>query len=94
MLNVYLPGWFKFKSNPHIQDGARNYFYLLELSRNIKVEDKNIAFKVLQDNAHWAHSENITIAMLSDKREEVRRKAVMRISIYLSIYLYLNILVN
>ena len=38
-----------------------------------------IANKVLQDNAHWAHSENITIAMLADTGEEVRRKAVLRI---------------
>ena len=36
-----------------------------------------IAQKVLQDNAFWAHSENLTISMLSDSREEVRRKAVL-----------------
>ena len=36
-----------------------------------------IAQKVLQDNAFWAHSENLTISMLADNREEVRRKAVL-----------------
>ena len=63
-LNLYLPGWFKYKSSPHIQEGARNYFFLVELSRSLVEEDKNIAFKVLQDNSYWAHSENITISML------------------------------
>ena len=79
VLNLYLPGWFKFKSNPHIQDGARNYFFLVELSRKLVQPDKNIALKVLQDISYWAHSENIIISMLSDVREEIRRKAVLRI---------------
>ena len=58
---------------------ATKFFYLLELSRGLPKEDMEIAQKVLQDNAHWAHSENITIAMLADHREEVRRKAVLNI---------------
>ena len=37
----------------------------------------DIAQRVLQFNSFWAHAENITIAMLSDHREEVRRKAVL-----------------
>ena len=78
-LKLYFPGWFKFKTRPHIQNGATNFFYLIELSRDLPKEDMEITHKVLQDNAHWAHSENITIAMLADSREEVRRKAVLRI---------------
>ena len=76
-LKLYFPGWFK--TRPHIQNGATNFFYLIELSRDLPKEDMEITHKVLQDNAHWAHSENITIAMLADTREEVRRKAVLRI---------------
>ena len=79
VLNLYLPGWFKFKSSPYIQDGARNYFFLLQLTNDLEKEDMMIAQKVLQDNSFWAHSENIIIAMLSDDREEVRRKGVLRI---------------
>ena len=78
-LNLYFPGWFKFKCWPHIQNGATNFFYLLELSRDLPKDDMEIAQKALQDNAHWAHSENITIAMLADHREEIRRKAVLNI---------------
>ena len=42
-------------------------------------QDKIIAQRVLQDNSHWSHSENILISMLADDREEIRRKAVLRI---------------
>ena len=41
--------------------------------------DKTIAQKVLQDNSFWAHSENLTLSMLSDENEEIRRKGVLRI---------------
>ena len=81
VLNMYLPGWFKFKCSPHIQSGSLNFFFLVELSRDkaMSKEDKVIAQKVLQDNAHWAHSENLIISMLGDEREEVRRRGVLRI---------------
>ena len=79
VLNLYYPGWFQYKCYPHIQDGARNYFFLLELTKDLKEKDKLIAQKVLQDNAHWPHSENILISMLADQREEVRRRAVLLI---------------
>ena len=56
-LNLYFPGWFKFKCSPHIRDGGKNYFHLLELARFLPREDMVIAQKVLQDNSYWAHSE-------------------------------------
>ena len=79
VLNLYYPGWFQFKCCHHIQEGARNYYFLVELTKDLKEQDKLVAQKVLQDNAHWPHPENIVISMLSDKREEVRRRAVLYI---------------
>ena len=76
---VYFPGWFEFKHKNHIQDAARNYFFLVELSRELDKEYKAIIERVLQTNAFWPHSENILIAMLKDSREKVRRMAVTRI---------------
>ena len=79
MLNMYLPGWFKIKSRPHCQDGARNFQYLMDLSKDLCQADQVIAQKVMSDNSHWAHTENIIIGCLSDDREEIRRKAVLYI---------------
>ena len=76
-VNQYFPGWFMFKFYPHIQSGARNFFFVMELTHDLEKVDKAIAQKVLQDNSYWAHAENITISMLSDEREEVRRKAAL-----------------
>ena len=79
VLKLYFPGWFRFKCYPHIQDGARNFFTLVELSRDLQDQDMLVAQGVLQNNAHWAHPENIIISMLSDDREELRRKAMLHI---------------
>lgn len=79
IVNVYLPGWFKIKSQPHCQDGARHFQFLLDLSRDLCEEDQKTLRKVMQDNAHWAHPENVVIGCLSDAREEIRRKGVQYI---------------
>ena len=76
ILNFYLPGWFKVKSEPHIQDGARHLQFLLDLSRSLCAGDQEIVRRVMGDNAYFAHQENVAIACLSDPDEEVRRKGV------------------
>ena len=77
VLLFYYPGWFRFKTLPNIQDGAPNFFYLLQLTRDLTPQDMAIAQKVLADNSSWAHCENLVIAMLKDKNEEIRRRAVL-----------------
>ena len=47
-LNLYFPGWFQFKSFPHIQEGARNFFYKVELTRDLTEKDMVIAQRVLR----------------------------------------------
>ena len=79
VLRLYFPGWFRFKCNPHIQAGAKNYFYLVGLTKELEEKDMLVAQRVLQTNAHWPHQENVIISMLSDGREEVRRRAVLYI---------------
>ena len=61
---------------PHIQDRTRNLQYLLDLSRSLPADDQDIVRRVMAGNSHWAHSENVSIACLSDPDEEVRRKGV------------------
>ena len=70
-------GWFMFKCFPHIQSGAKNFFFVMTLTKELEKVDMAIAQKVLQGNSYWAHAENLTISMLCDEREEVRRKAAL-----------------
>ena len=79
ILNFYLPGWFMVKMRPHIQDGARNLQFLVDLSRSLPAEDQATVRRVMNDNSHFAHAENVSIACLSDPEEEVRRKGVQYI---------------
>jgi hypothetical protein len=77
ILNMYLPGWFQIKSRPYILDGSRNFQFLLDLSRDLCEDDQQIVQRVMQDNSHWAHPENVILSCLGDSREEVRRKGVL-----------------
>ena len=79
ILNFYLPGWFRIKSWPHCQDGARHFQFLLDLSQDLCEDDQETVRVVMQNNAHWAHPENVVIGCLSDTSEEVRRKGVQYI---------------
>ena len=75
-LNLYFNGWFRFRYHAHIQDGSRNFYFLIEQSRVLEQKDTATAQKVLQDNAFWAHPENIIVSMMGDEDQEVRVKAV------------------
>lgn len=79
ILNLYLPAWFRVKCQPHLQAGSRHFHYMLELSRELEKDAKEVVEKVMQDNAHFAHPENIVVSLLADPREELRRKGVLHI---------------
>ena len=74
--NVYIPGWFLIKCHPHCQDGARNFFGLIQFVQEQPLVIQNIALPVLQWNGYWGHAENVIIAMLSDHRQVIRQRAV------------------
>ena len=76
-LSLYFPGWFKFRHHSHIQDGSKNFYYLVELTQDLPdAADRETAQKVLQRNSFWAHPENLVVSMMGDKDKEVRREAV------------------
>ena len=68
------------KSNSKITDGPKN---LYDLCRQIQVFPdslvKDIATRVVERNAFFAHPENIMLAMLGDENEEIRNAAVKKI---------------
>ena len=76
LVNYYIPNHFQIKSHSHIQQGAINFFTMIERSRSLAPGSKATVERVLQDNAFFAHPENIVISMIADDKEEVRRKAV------------------
>ena len=86
ILLVYFPGWFEFKHKNHIQDAAINYFFLVQLSRELDKEYKVIIERIVQIYPFWPQSEIILIAMLKDSRDKVRRMAVTRIQKAMEIF--------
>ena len=76
-LSLYFPGWFRYRHHSHIQDGSKNFYYLVELARDLpEAADRETAQEVLQRNSFWAHPENIVVSMMGDEDKEVRREAV------------------
>ena len=64
------------KMKPHIQDGARNLQFLVDLSRSLPAEDQATVRRVMNDNSHFAHQENVSIACLSDDDPLIRKQGV------------------
>ena len=75
-----LPSWFQIKSKHRLTDGLKNLFdwcERIQIFPNFKV--KNIALKVIERNAYFAHPENILLGMLADSDESIRNAAVHKI---------------
>lgn len=79
ILKVYAPVWFEIKTKPHICDGARHLWKVINSSRGFPDNVKHIIDKVFADNAYFAHPENLLLAMLSDPRPYIRELAARRI---------------
>ena len=80
LITVYFPGWFQIKFNNKITDRPKNYLNIL--TQVIGFPNKiiqDIAVAVLQQNAYFAHYENILLAMLADNDHNVRLLAVNKI---------------
>lgn len=81
IVQIYAPGWFWIKRYPRATDGARNFWYMMKLCKGAGVDKKylDVMQKSLQQNAYFAHTENILLCMLSDDRQHIRELAVCRI---------------
>ena len=67
IITFYIPGWFYIKQHSICTQGAKNFFKLISLARNLSPECRNIVYSVLQNNGFWAHVENILLAALFDE---------------------------
>ena len=76
IIAFYIPGWFCIKQHSICTQGAKNFFKLISLARNLSPECRNIVYSVLQNNRYWAHVENILLAAIFD--EEINRGIVVK----------------
>jgi len=75
-----LSNLFQYQKENKITDGAKDFFKLIERVRQFPTDKvRDISMKVLQQNAYFAHSENVTLGMLAEDDENIRRKAVDKI---------------
>ena len=64
--------WFQIKSHSSCRDRARHFHQLVARSRFLSQEHKTIIDPVLHRNSYFAHSENIILAMITDRRPHIR----------------------
>jgi len=75
-----LSTWFNIKKENKITDGAKKNFKLIERVRQFPTDKvRDVSMKVLQQNAYFAHSENVILGMLAEDDENIRRRAVDKI---------------
>lgn len=79
VIQVYSRMWFAIKTEPRLENGAKHLWKMISLSRGLPNNIKIIIDKVIQDNAYFAHPENVLVAMLVDTRQHIRELAVRRI---------------
>ena len=65
----------KISSKYTVDDSAGNFLYILSSSRRLNSEYQRIVFAGLNKSAFFAYSDNLLIAMLADKHQEVWQRS-------------------
>ena len=60
--------------------GAKHLFHMMQLILTQPEEIQDIARRVVQNNAFYAHPENILVAMLEDEDKTIRKEALDKIT--------------
>lgn len=79
IMRVYAPSWFSIKARPSCVKGAIHLHEMIQRSRYLPSNIKNIIDPVLQRNAYFGHCENLLLAMLFDSHQYVRELGLRRI---------------
>jgi hypothetical protein len=79
ILNFYAPAWYHLKKHYRIEDGSRNFFYIISLASVLRRSEKNIVHKTLLNNSYFAHHENVLLSMLTDDSLDIRNLAIRKI---------------
>ena len=76
IMRVYIPFWFKIKTEKSIKDGARHFHTFIQLTRYLDKKYLDIIDPVIARNSYFAHPENMLLSMISDSRPNIRQKAI------------------
>ncbi|KAJ1518898.1 hypothetical protein ONE63_011494 [Megalurothrips usitatus] len=79
VVQYYIPTWFDIKRRPRCTEGARHLFASVQRSRCFPRKYRGVIEQYVQNNAFYAHPENLLLSMVTDDRAEVRRLAISRI---------------
>lgn len=79
LLKVYVPSWFAIKKRYSCTDGSRLLWEIIRDTRYLLKRYRDIIDPVIENNAYFAHPENMLLSMLADENSEVRQIAVNKI---------------
>lgn len=80
ILTVYVPSWFQIKCHPYLIDGSRNFFFILNQSRQLQNKELTaVVQKTLKHNPFFSHPENVLVSALADSDISVRRFAAQKV---------------
>lgn len=71
---VYAPMMFQMKYKPSIVFGAVHLANMIQLSRFLPINERQIVEESIQNNGYFSHPEHITLAMLNDDDKKIRVK--------------------
>ena len=72
IMSAYATTWFAIKVYSCCKNGAKHIFQLINSSRYLSSDLKEIFNLVIQRNSFFTQTENILISMITDDREHVR----------------------
>ncbi len=79
ILTFYAPIWFHIKEHSSCIDGAKNFFFILQLLKDQPPQIQNVVRPVLKRNSFWAHPENIMLCQIHANDISIRQDAISKV---------------
>lgn len=79
IIHVYVPAWFRIRKDPSCFKGPSHFNYIIQKCKTLSPDTFAAIKPVIENNAYFAHHENLLLGMMTDDRQEVRELAVRRI---------------
>lgn len=79
IVNTYAPVWFDIKRYPTVKDGPKHILKVIQTTRHLPENIKQVIDPVIQRNGFFCHPENMLLAMIVDERQHIRELGYRRI---------------